>query len=180
LEQNKKKTPDLILEEFNSYHAEYLYDILQDDRIYTYIPENAPVSIKALKDRYEILEKGSLKEEEIWLNYAIYSFDIGKYIGTLQATVLLNKGSITIAYILDPKVWGEGYASKALSIMIDDLKNKFKGFSYYAYIDTRNERSLKLIKGLDFKCIDYIEKADFFKGSSSDEFVFAKKDQKED
>ncbi|WP_059105270.1 GNAT family N-acetyltransferase [Shouchella shacheensis] len=174
MNQSRERTEDLLLEELNSHHAEHLYDILQDDKIYTYIPENAPVSIKALKDRYKILEKGSLKEEEIWLNYAIYSFVKKEYIGTLQATVLLDKSSIMMAYVLDPRVWGEGYASKALSMMIADLNSKFKDFSYYAYIDTRNKRSIKLVKNLGFKCIDYIENADFFKGSSSNEFVFKK------
>ncbi len=172
MKQSKKG--DIILEDLHSDHAEHLYDILQDDRVYTFIPENAPKSIKSLKNKFQILEKGSLKEEELWLNYVIYSLNNSKYIGTLQATVLLKKNSILIAYILDPKVWGKGYAKKALSIMINNLEAKYKNFRFFAYIDSRNERSIRLVKKLGFKCVDYIENADFFKGSSSHELVFCK------
>lgn len=174
MSQINNRTNDIVLEKLNHEHAEHLYEILQDDRIYAYIPENAPESIHSLKERYKFLEKGSLKHEELWLNYAIFSLHEKKYIGTLQATIMLKKNSILIAYLLDPKVWGKGYGTKSLSMMMNELELKYKKFRFCAYIDSRNERSIRLVKNLGFTCVDYIENADFFKGSPSHEFVFEK------
>ncbi|KIL77460.1 GNAT family N-acetyltransferase [Bacillus badius] len=174
MKKNNINDNDIILEDLQPSHAIHLYEMMQDDRIYTYIPENAPAAVETLKEKYKMFSKGSLRKEEVWLNYAIYLSSEKLYIGTLQATVQLDKRIISIAYILDPKKWGAGYAKKALSIMLQNSKEQFGHFDYYAYIDTRNERSINLVKSLGFKCVEYIENADYFKGSSSNEFVYAK------
>lgn len=43
-----------------------------------------------------------------------------------------------------------------------------------AFIDTRNQPSIRLVTRLGFRQVRTIENADHFKGSSSDEVVFEK------
>lgn len=165
---------NLVLEELCPSHASRLFDVLKDERIYTFIPDEVPTSKDVLKEKYKIYLKGSLKKEEIWLNYAIYLPYEDEYIGTLQATVFLETNTIDIAYILDPKKWGKGYAKFSLSLMLNILKARFVNFKCNAYIDTRNIRSIKLVESLNFKRIKYIENADNFKGSRSHEYLYTK------
>lgn len=63
---------NVVLEELYPSHAIRLFDVLKDEKIYTFIPEELPSSKDALKEKFKIYLRGSLKKEEIWLNYAIY------------------------------------------------------------------------------------------------------------
>ena len=51
-------TETLILIPLKESHADELYQLLQDQRIFSYIPEEPPQSLEALRQRYAFLEKG--------------------------------------------------------------------------------------------------------------------------
>ncbi|MBP9708765.1 MAG: GNAT family N-acetyltransferase [Oligoflexales bacterium] len=52
------------------------------------------------------------------------------------------------------------------------LFDKVAAKSVKAWIDTRNLASINLVKKLGMTQVEFIAKADHFKGTDSDEFVF--------
>ncbi len=171
--RNKPGNKLLILEPLKKEHASKLYPVLKDPMIYSYIPEDPPISEVALAEKFDSLTQGAPNHlSELWLNYAIYMSDFSQYIGTLQATINTDNSKATIAYLLNSKYWGKGYARQAVSIMIKNLIKEHGIVEFESCIDIRNTRSLKLVKQLGFKCTDYKENSDFFKGKPSHEYVY--------
>ncbi|CAM3973561.1 GNAT family N-acetyltransferase [Mesobacillus zeae] len=166
------------LEALKDSHASSLYGVLKDDKIYTFIPEGPPESLEVLMQKFSRLAKGAPEHiPEVWLNYAIYSTELNQYIGTTQATISKDTRKATIAYILSPMHWGKGFAKQAVSLMMDSIISEYDVKEFDAYIDTRNSKSVSLVKGLGFDQINYIKNADFFKGHDSHEFVYSIKSE---
>src|SRR5690625_2953342 len=117
----------LILEPLKKDHASRLFDVLKDPKIYIYIPEEPPTGEEALADKFSTLSKGAPSHlDELWLNYAVYDSEISQYIGTLQATIFMTDKKASVAYILNSNYWGKGYATQALSLMINELIKEYK------------------------------------------------------
>lgn len=172
-----KLTSQLLkLEPLNKDHASRLFEVLKDPQIYIYIPENPPVSEESLANKFAILAKGAPSHlDEIWLNYAIYDSEISKYIGTLQATLFVNEKKAFIAYILNSNYWGKGYATQAMLLMINKLIQKYEIIEFEACIDTRNTKSVELVKRLGFEYTGFEENADYFGGKPSHEYIYTAK-----
>ncbi|MCH5716678.1 GNAT family N-acetyltransferase [Niabella hibiscisoli] len=166
-------TKNLILEPIKVSHAALLFTQLQSDKLYTYIPVNPPESIDKLENKYERWSKGGSDDgREIWLNYAVYHRSIDSYVGTLQATIQ-KQGNTYIAYEVFPHFWRQGIAKEACQSLIDYLFKEFKLKRVMAHVDTRNIASQKLLQSLGFSLEQTLINADEFKGSKSDEFVYA-------
>ncbi|EMA6342917.1 GNAT family protein [Bacillus cytotoxicus] len=162
----------ITLEPLNKYHAEKLFSVLKDEKIYTYIPENPPESVEKLSAKFKRLAEGATTHlSQIWLNFAIYNKNLKEYIGTVQATIYSKDLKASIAYILPSKYWGRGYAQQAVTEMINILISNYKLKMFHAYIDTRNIKSIRLVERLGFKKIGFEKNAGFFKGSNSDEYI---------
>lgn len=165
-------TANLILEPILPKHSEILFDSLQSDELYTYIPQNPPKSVNSLKDKYTKWSKRqSSDNEEIWINYAIYHKLKNIYVGTVQATIQSN--DTYIAYEVFPNYWKNGIAKEACNALIHFLFSNYSSKIIKAHVDTRNKASIGLLNSLGFKCIDKLLGADEFKGSISDEFVYS-------
>ncbi|WP_394821662.1 GNAT family N-acetyltransferase [Pendulispora albinea] len=152
-------------------HAPRLFAGLGDVRLYTYIPEDPPASLAALTARYEHLAAGSRKQDEIWRNWVMFAASNGEPLGTLQATVFAD-GRALIAYMLLAPYWGHGYATEGVQWMLHRIAREDHVVRAEAYIDTRNQPSLRLVKRLGFQHRTTIAGADTFKGASSDEHVY--------
>lgn len=176
--RDKLASNSLTLEPLKKDHTSRLFEVLKDPEIYTYIPEDPPTSEKALTDKFESLSQGAPTHlSELWLNYTVYDGEISKYIGTLQATIYISSKKASVAYLLNSNYWGKGYATKALLLMINKLIEEYGVIEFEAYIDTRNTRSIKLIKRLGFEYTSYEKNADFFKGMPSHEYIFTMKSE---
>ncbi|MNR66553.1 hypothetical protein D3C85_1901010 [compost metagenome] len=57
-------------------------------------------------------------------------------------------------------------------MLVDFLFNNYKLSHVDALIDTRNIASIGLVESLELKKINELKNADFFKGSTSDEFHY--------
>lgn len=166
------KTINFLLEPITAEHAKLLYASLQDSASYTYIPFDPPQSIEALAKRYRRWSaRQSDDGKEIWLNYAIYWPKEKEYVGTLQST-LEKEGETYIAYEVFPPYWRRGIARETVSALIVYLFEAYSIQLVTAHVDTRNEASSSLLKLLGFCCTKTIKDADYFKGSSSDEYVY--------
>jgi ribosomal-protein-alanine N-acetyltransferase len=166
------ETERLILEPLSRQHAAHLFPVLSDARIYQFIPQEPPVSVLALEDRYGRLEsRVSPSGQELWLNWAIFLKEQNAYLGTVQATVFDYRRS-WLAYELSPAFWGHGYATEACAKVIEALFTDYNVAEIGAEVDTRNEASYKLLERLSFRRIKTSERADFFKGKFSDEYTY--------
>lgn len=170
---DKLASKSLVLEPLKKDHASSLFEVLKDPKIYIYIPEDPSTDAEALADKFDTLSKGASSHlDELWLNYALYDSGISQYIGTFQATIFINDKKASVAYILNPNYWGKGYATQALSLMINKLIKEYEIIEFEACIDTRNTKSIELVKRLGFEYASFEENADFFRGKPSHEYTY--------
>ena len=165
-------TTRLRIEPLQRSHAEMVFPAQQDPQIFQYIPQNA-LSLTELTKRYAFLEKGTgPKGKEHWLNWVVFLKETDVVIGTFQATVQpLNEASI--AYTVFPTFWGQGFATEMGIHLLSYIFNTHTPQTIIAEIDTRNMPSIKLVELWGFTQIKTTKNADFFKGSTSDEFTYA-------
>jgi [ribosomal protein S5]-alanine N-acetyltransferase len=165
------ETQRLLLEPLKVTHGVALYHLFQDKRIYEYIPTPVPASLEYLEQRYQKLEtRLSPNGTEAWLNWAVYIKEHQTYAGYIEATVL--PGVAKIAYILAPLFWRQGYAYEACKHLISIVWRDYNITEIIAEVDTRNLASIRLLERLGFICIETRRDADFFKGVSSDEYIY--------
>jgi [ribosomal protein S5]-alanine N-acetyltransferase len=147
-------TRRLRCEPVSVHHAEIMYPVLLDERIYTYLPEKPPASVEALRKRYEFLSTGKSPDgTEYWLNWMLFKQDTGEPIGFFQATV--RPPSCSIAYVFNPGFWQQGYAAEAGGAIITHLFERYKLSTIIAEIDKRNTRSIRLVKGLGLSFVSH-------------------------
>jgi len=165
------ETESLILEPTVEKHASLLFPLLQDESLYRYIPHDPP-SLESLQKRYKAWSaRKSPDGQEIWLNWMARHGATGDYIGHFQSG-FDEKNGFTVAYTLGKPYQKQGYATEGLRGVINFLHAKMNARNIKAWIDTRNEPSIRLVKRLGFEQVQFIKNADEFKGSVSDEFVF--------
>jgi ribosomal-protein-alanine N-acetyltransferase len=165
------KTKRLILEPIVIDHASPMLEILKDAALYDFIPHDPP-TLESLTERYAKWEKRiSPDGNEIWLNWAARLKDTNQFVGHFQSGIQKNKES-KVAYTIGVSYQRKGLAFEGLNRVCEFLIQQLDVVKIRAWIDTRNEASLALVTKLGMKNIRHIKNADFFKNSSSDEFIF--------
>jgi len=141
-------TTRLVLEPQVAAHADELFAVLRDPKIYEFGNE-PPVSLEWLRERFLRLEsRRSPDEREWWLNWVIRN-STGEAIGYVQATVLPDRRAL-IAYELGSAWWGQGYGREAVAAMLDELAAHFDVREAGALFRADNHRSRKLLDRLGF------------------------------
>ena len=142
------ETASLTLETQMAAHADEMFVVLCDPRIYEY--ENAPpTSLAWLQARFTRLEsRCSADGREQWLNWVIRVPD-QRLIGFVQATVHVN-GSASIAYQLSRAHWGRGLAQQAVAAMIGELNEHYRVGHFHAVLKSANRLSARLLERLGF------------------------------
>lgn len=164
-------TDRLVLEPITVEHAPEMAQVLSDPELYHFIPSDPP-SIADLVERYRRwMARISPRQDELWLNWAARRRLDGHLVGHFQAG-LNEQRDATIAYMVGCRYQRRGYALEALVAICSHLRNVFDAKRIRAWIDTRNHASIELVRKLGMREAERIDRADFFKGSSSDEFVF--------
>jgi [ribosomal protein S5]-alanine N-acetyltransferase len=166
------ETPRLLLEPLVERHAGELIELLSDDRMYAFIPQDPPQSLEALADRYRFLEvRESPSGTEHWLNWALRLKATGKLVGTVQATIGSDRAA-QLAYEVGVPYWRQGLASEACGHLIRSLFADADIVEIRAEVDTRNLASIRLLEHLGFRRGALRRNADHFKGSASDEWTY--------
>lgn len=166
------ETPRLLLEPLHIAHALALYEPLQAEAIYAFIPQTPPSSREALAARYQRLSsRRSPDEEQVWLNWAMHRRGEDRYVGVLQATVFPD-ATASLAYIMFPAFWRQGYAKEGCRRILDLLFEDYQVHTVSAEIDTRNTASIHLIESPGFQRMATMPHADFFKGATSHEYRY--------
>jgi RimJ/RimL family protein N-acetyltransferase len=111
----------LCLSPMLALHAETMFPILSDRRLYVFTGDEPPESEMALEERYRKLEsRKSPDESQLWLNWMVSLREDGTSIGYLQATV--SEFHADIAWVIGAKWQGSGYASEAAIILVKLLR----------------------------------------------------------
>ena len=165
-------TGRLILEPLVVSHAQTLYPLLCDQRLYTYIPEEPPASAEALVARYQRLAaRRSPDGQQVWLNWAARQHARLRYVGWFQATIGPDQTAL-LAYMIFPSQQGKGYAREGGRRVVEHLARDHGVRLVVAEIDTRNRASIGVVEALGFVRVSERPAADFFKGAVSDEYRY--------
>lgn len=134
---------------------------IQDLRIYTFIDERPPESLEHLQERYGVLCGGAPPGRgERWLNWIILNAENDEPLGTLQATIDEKPQRASIAYVLLPKMWGRGIASRATQWLMDQLRDDYEVTEAQVEIHEHNARSLNLARRLGFVDVELRREGD--------------------
>jgi len=140
----------LRLEPLVAAHADEMFAPMSAAAIYAYIPEQPPVSVTALRQRYQQLERGhSASGRERWLNW-IVRLGSGQCAGYVQATIH-PAATADFAFVFAPEHWGRGVAFEACRAAIPSLERDFGVRALFATVDPRNLRSISLVQRLGFE-----------------------------
>ena len=176
-EERTMETERLSLEPLLPEHARLLYQDLTDERLYRFVPTNAPESVNALETHYRKLSsRRSPEGSEVWLNFAMRLRQDGAraeaiYVGTLEATVYPDR-SAYLAYTVFVPFWRRGYAKEGCARLLRYLVGDHGTRIVTAEMDTRNTASVSLAESLGFERIGTALGADHLKGSVSDEYRY--------
>lgn len=111
-----------------------------------------------------------------WFQFVIIEQGSDSLIGDIGVHFLeadpQNK-QVEIGYTLDKDYRGKGYATEALSAIIDYLINSLNKHRIIASIDPKNGDSIRLIERLGFRKEAHFIESLFFHGQWVDDVVFA-------
>jgi [ribosomal protein S5]-alanine N-acetyltransferase len=128
-------------------HAPAMLRHLQDASIYAYIPGAPPKDLPALEVELDRLAAGSPSADQVWLNWAVA--EGGEIFGRLQATLDVNHCA-TIGYIVFAQYGNRGLGRAAVSWLLTELFTRRGVERAQAFVDRRNEPSLRLLRRLGF------------------------------
>jgi [ribosomal protein S5]-alanine N-acetyltransferase len=172
-------TERLILEPLEVAHAEKLYAGLSDVALYKFIP-NDPLSLDELKEKYHRILRGPRDNNiELWRNWAVRlevagdldSADDNEYIGMIETSVFPNDHAY-LAYFMFASHHRQGYAHEACATVLRHVRETYSIKRVVAEMDVRNTASWRLAESLGFIRTGNKLNADFFKGESSDEYLY--------
>jgi ribosomal-protein-alanine N-acetyltransferase len=167
-------TARLIIEPLTVQHADQMFAGLSDTAGYVFLPEDPPLSIDILRERYRKLSTspGSPDGKETWHNWIIKKNDSLAAVGYLQATHIVQNNTALVSYFIFPEFWKLGFGYEAVSWLVGHLFFELEVQKLLALVDTRNVSSINLLSKIGFRKRRLIPDVDFFKGHSSDEFEF--------
>lgn len=150
---------DLRLEPLTVAHADEMFDVLADPRIYRYLDDGPPPSREHLQAVYTRLEaRFSPDGTQRWLNWIVRASS-GAPLGVVQATLVAPR-TAWVAYVLASRYWGQGHARSATRAMIDHLVARHGIAECLATVEDENARSIALLEALGFRPAKAVERAE--------------------
>lgn len=136
-------------------HAEAMFSLLSDPRIYEFIQDEPPASLECLQERYRRLQtRHSPDGTQQWLNWIIQPLEGDAYMGFIQATIY-TPAAADFAFLLGPAYWGRGIAYEAAVSALHTLSTDYAISSLFAMADKRNVRSISLLTRLGFQHVEH-------------------------
>jgi RimJ/RimL family protein N-acetyltransferase len=168
-------TTRLILEPIVEGHASEMWKLFSDPELHHFVPYE-PLTLERQRERCARWAKRiSPDGKERWLNWAGRHKDTKEVIAHFQVGIRDEQKDVaSIGYLVARAFQRKGYAQEGLEAVFLYLRNKLGIREVKAWSDTRNISSHRLAQQLGMVQVEMIKDADFFKGATSDEFVFAK------
>ena len=167
------ETGRLVLEPIKLIHAAELVELFSDAELHQFVPFEPPTLEQQEKRCSLWASKISPDQSELWLNWAARDRQSQKLIGHFQAGLKADLIA-TVGYVVARSFQGKGIAKEGMVAVFEFLREVLHVREIKAWSDTRNKASHHLARSLGMTQVGLIKSADYFKGSSSDEFVFSK------
>jgi RimJ/RimL family protein N-acetyltransferase len=143
-------TARLELEPLTQAHAEPMFALLADPKIYRYLDFGPPSSVEHLRTTYAQREtRTSHDGRQIWLNWVLRNRS-EELIGYVQASIDAP-GNAWVGFVLASRYWGHGYAREATGAMIEHLATSYASTSFKAAVEANNLRSISVLTKLLFR-----------------------------
>ena len=167
------ESPRFILESITEVHSQEIHQLYSNPELHLYVPFE-PGSLEEQRQRcIRWSKRRSPSQNELWLNWAAREKVSQQIISHFQVSID-RRAQVSIGYLVAKEFHRQNYASEGLCEVFKYLKSQLGVHEVKLWSDTRNIASHALATKLGFKKIEHIQNADFFKGASSDEFVFLK------
>ncbi|SOC17492.1 GNAT family N-acetyltransferase [Thalassospira xiamenensis] len=152
-------------DQYAAYHSQ--------PSVYRYLYA-APPAANVLTEQFSVLLTAPFDAEGDVFRLAVINRDDD----TLLGEVLLKLASIAalqaeVGYIFNPDFSGHGYATEAVSAMIDLGFNHFGFHRIFARLDTENIGSVGIVERLGLRCEAHLIENDRFNGVWGDEYIYA-------
>jgi len=171
--QDRLETERMALEPIVEGHAEEMWWLFSDTELHRFVPYE-PLSLEKQRERcVRWAQRRSPDGKEIWLNWAGRDKKSGDVIAHFQVEIKSGEDCASIGYLVARHFHHQGYATEGLSKVIEFLKRQLQIREVKAWSDTRNVASHALARKLGMIQTEMIKDTDFFKGKSSDEYVFS-------
>lgn len=172
-EQPELITKNLTLEPITEIHAKELCEFFSDSELHRFVPFEPPTFEQQRERCVRWAKRRSPDGVEIWLNWAARDKETGQVAAHIQAGLKEDRVA-SIGYVVGRTFQRKGIATECLESVFLYLKDVLQVREVKAWSDTRNEASHRLARKLGMIQVDLVKDADFFKGTTSDEFVFSK------
>jgi RimJ/RimL family protein N-acetyltransferase len=96
----------------------------------------------------------------------------GEIAGKIEASVDRETRDSYLGYFVFRPFWQKGYGKEACMTVIEHLFQEWRVPKVTIEMDTRNTASIRLAESLGARRVGIRPKAEFFKGSWSDEYVY--------
>jgi RimJ/RimL family protein N-acetyltransferase len=132
---------------------------------------------KTIHDVYDFIEKrvtSTIDVVNTWYQLVITRKKDGELIGDIGIHFLdSDKKQVEIGYTLDKNQHGKGYATEAVTEIINYLFNELNKRRIITSMDPRNIKSIKLVERLGFRKEAHFKESIFMNGEWADDFVYA-------
>jgi ribosomal-protein-alanine N-acetyltransferase len=167
------ETERLFLREITLDDLEFYFRHFNNQQIIEGCCHPGPDTIDVAKNELELYCISPFKEGR-GIRWGIVLKNNNEMIGTLgfydwNKTVR----KVEIGYDLNPKYWGLGIMTEALLAVLHFCFNTLKLNRVQAIIDSKNDRSINLIRKLDFKLEGVLRQNSSFNGKFRDDFCFS-------
>ena len=146
--------------------------MLADTELHLFVPMESPTVDQQRERCARWAKRRSPDGSEIWLNWVTRDEPTGELVAHFQAG-LKEDGVASVGYVVARRFQRMGVAAEGLRAVLDYLHAELGAIEAKAWSDTRNLASHRLAERLGMSNVGFIKDADFFKGATSDEFVFS-------
>lgn len=169
------ETPRLVLEPITGAHAEALFSSMQAAAIYEWIGALPPADVEALRQRWTRVETRLSPDGQMAsLGWAARLRSDGVYVGKLDAEVDDDHIAVNVGYLFFPPFWGQGYATEALSAIVDSLERQGV-IELRATVTRGNEASERVLVKAGFVRTRVIPENDEIRGVKVDDVEYVRR-----
>lgn len=135
---------DIKLEKFTENDFTHYFKLVNDEKVMQMITERALETEEAKSDFDKLIENNELSEN--FGSFKILDNETKEFIG-LAKLEIKSKGDqeAELGYMILPKLWGKGIASKVGKQLIEVAKSKKEINKLFAIIDPKNLPSRKIL-----------------------------------
>lgn len=163
------KTERLLIRPFNEEDLQDVFHIYNNDATCKYLLNDKWTHENKQKEFQRKLENNVLTKETP-LSLAVVSGT--KVIGDLTVWYTEMKDTVEIGYTFSSEASGKGYATEAVSVLVNKLFSEFKVHRIQANLDARNEASQRLCERIGMRKEAHFIQDYWSKGEWTDSLVY--------